>query len=490
LTEKLEQFSNDFWAQGDEYMLSEHGISGGHNAYQAMKVITRGMVGDRIVLRYDKEGKLIIDLKPLDMRWVPFELNEWYCLRTWRTAEQIRREYGDDIEVSGNENEVRSFYDDKEETVYIGGVTGIDLAFSGREIKKKPYAFGSPPVVVAMAATGFQFGDKGYLKHIAESFDWLNRNLYEEQNRSASIAQTLGMYAYLSAWVQQKTDGRKVADEGPKPNSITAYNKDEVPVRVELGELSDGFINAFQQISHGIDRGSSNDTEAGVAPGDDSAIKITTLNGLSEGRQKSFKDTVADLQKMVFRKAIDQLIKLGTDKGDTEVGGVGMSHRYSVSQLGDPSTYRITYVPKRTSKELNIANTVVAAGQRGMLPDRYILENTLEAENPDGIIRDMAIQQSKAMHPEESEIDLAIYFIELADELEGADKDIAISKSMMHYDNAIVILKQRDMAMMAPQVQPGQPNQPAKEEVKPNMQGFPALTGPGGGRPTARMEAS
>ncbi|MFA6307070.1 MAG: hypothetical protein WC639_04675 [Patescibacteria group bacterium] len=476
----IEQFSDDVWSQIDEFLSEQRGLTGGLDTWNAKKVVTRGPIGARWWLYYDKDDNLIIDCQPLDMRWCPFELNEWYCNITYRDAESLKLEYQDQEGFSvgglgGNDLEVRDCWNGDKEEIYV----------AKKKIGEKPNPFKVAPFVVVMTSAGFQFRDKGYLEHESESFDWLDRDLYDEANRSASIAQSLAMDSLLGGFEQERANPSDPAVKPPAPDESINVGIGETHHRIERGDLNNAYMKASQEITQAISRGGVTDTEAGNNEQGRTALWVTTQNALLVEKLKPWQDSLADFRQKSMRMIIDQYIKLGKIKKSKEIdfGIRGMKHRYSAEQLGDPSTYRITYVPMLNSQEQNIANVAIANAQRGLLPQRFILQDTLQVQDPDGMIRELEMEKAKQADPTIGMLDMALSYAEEAQELTGIDADIKNEMSRILTENVVVMRRQRRMAMM-PQPTP-------KEEAKPNMQGLMALTGDRGGvsKVTATTEA-
>jgi len=492
LISHVEQFSDDVWAQIDEFLANEHGLSGGLNTWQAKKVVTRGPIGARLWLYFDKQGKLVINCLPLDMRWCPYELNRWYCIRSWRTAAQIQRAYpkGTGVDaLTGNSIEVSDLWDSEGEEVYINQSATPSQTINGVKIWEQANYFKVPPFVVVQTSTGFQFRGKKFLEHESESFDWLDRKLYDEANRSASIAQSLALDNLIPGYTQPKLPGKAlIGQPAALPDEVVPVEKGEEPIRMERGDVSQAYLKAAMEIDRDIARGGVTDTESGNNTGGNTALWVTTQNAILAEKLSPYQDALATFKQKAMRMIIDQYIKLGDIKKSKEVdmGITGMTHRYSADELGDPSTYRITYIPKLNSKEVNIANTVIGLSQRGWLPDRWILENTMEAEDPDGILRDMRIQRAEEIDPATGMFETARSFARAAKDMEGEEADFANMESMYWTEMGVLRRradKARIQATMQPQTSATTTPLPGgqREEVKPK--GMTSLAGGGGGLP-------
>ncbi len=476
----IEHLSDDLFAQIDETLSEKRGMSGGIDTWLSRHTVMRGPIGARYIMSYDASKNLTLDCCPVDMRWTPFELNEWYCPIFWRTATQIRSEYGkkkgvERLPDKGTDIEVWDFWDDKQERIFV----------DRKLVWERTNPFGKPPFVVVQTSAGFMLRDKNYIQYESESYDWLDRNLYDESNRNASIAATLNMDAFLGAWAQERQGGLKPsAEPPPAPGQTAQYEKGEVPVKMKLGELTPAHISASQVIDQDINRGGVTDTEAGNNEAQRTAIWITTNNSILDEKMKPFKDAIATFKQRTFRLLIDQYWTLQTRKGnfDADLGISGMKHLYPSVQLPEPASYMISFKPMMNTKEQIIANTVTAAGQRDILSDEFILRETMQVEDVAGELRKLAMQRARAADPSIGMIEMAIAYAEEAEELNGVDRDIKNAESMTLYDSAMTIKKQRQAAWMQPQGTP-QPQEPSK----PNMGGIMALSGPSGGAPRPQV---
>src|SRR3972149_12323165 len=123
------------------------------------------------------------------MRYCVYEIGangyNWVAPKFTRSKGAIEKEYG--IVIRDNEAEVTDFWDDDVNEIWI----------DKKLVRSQKNPLGKPPFVIQAAATGFMLQDKGYLEHEGESIFMLDRDLYPELNRIASIEQTLNMKVLL-----------------------------------------------------------------------------------------------------------------------------------------------------------------------------------------------------------------------------------------------------------------------------------------------------
>ena len=483
----IENLSDAFWEQVDEYLNDNFGLSGGLNAWLTNHVVVRSFIGARWWLYRDKEGNLISDCLPVDMRWCPYELNEWYCNITWRSADSLQAEYGKDKDfnvanLSGTELEIWDFWSGTTEQLFI----------KGDKRGEKPNPYGSPPFVVVKPSVGFMLRDKGYIKYEAEDALFLDRKLYERENQIASIAQTLAMEVIRPGYEQPDKEIPVSRAPIPAPGMGEVTRTDVVHVKVERGDLNNAFLKAAQSIEQDIEHGGVTDTEAGNNTDPRSALWVTTQNELLNEKLRPRIDAIVSFRTKSMRLMIQQYMKLANiTKSELEVGIQGMKYKFSPAQLGDPETYRISYRPMMVSKEQNIANVAIANAQRGLLPLRFILQDTLQMQDPDGIIQELEVEKAKQADPSIGMLEMALSYAEEAKELEGVDAEVKREMSRMLTENVVIMRRQKRALAIMPLTAPTKAaaETAPQEETKPNLQGLLALTGPGGngGRPEGSM---
>jgi len=152
--------------------------------HDSEQVCMRGGLIRRITTRWDK-NIFVPDVRPIDRRWFSYEMGmnglKMACAQFTRTKQLIFDEYG--VEIKSETAVVRDVWDAEKEYVYI------DEALQ----KTNPNPYKYVPFVITIAPTGSMFADTDAYSKNGESIYALVRDIFDEENRTASILQTQNM---------------------------------------------------------------------------------------------------------------------------------------------------------------------------------------------------------------------------------------------------------------------------------------------------------
>ena len=476
----IENFIDDNFAQADEQLI-QRGIAELF-PWLCNHVCIRSLIGARWVSQFDKDGYKI-DCLPVDMRWTPWEFGNdglnWVANKTFRGPAKIQAEYEKELSaagasVSGTEDiEVTDYWTSEKNEVWI----------ADKLIKTQKNPFGFPPFVIVLPASGFMLKDKGSIEHEAEDLFFLNRGLYDERSRSMSIEQSLAMDILRPPYEQETEEPGSPADKTPKTGEVKKVKKGEKHVLLERGDLNAAFRAARVDIQRDLQMGGVNDIDLGNVSQTVSAVWITEQ---SEIRNKLIKPRLKALglmRQQLGRMQIKQY-RIISDKAtkapsDILVGVTGRKQKYSVQHLGDPGTYTITNALMSQSKKQEIVNLAMFTAARGELPLKVRLTDILKADDPDGIMRQLDIEQAKRSDPAIALFEMAIRYAEEAEDLEGDDAEAKKIQSMM--------LTERGCAMIRQQQLPEEAAVPEVEEKGAGVESLVPLLG--GASPGARGPA-
>lgn len=483
----IEEFIQDNFDQVDEYLFNKFGFV---NLYTFLcnHVCIRGPIGAEYV-SWIEGDKYKITCQPLDMRWTAFEYGqdglEWGAGIFWNRKEQLEKEFPEqkDKIKSGVDIEVRDYWDKETHEIWIDKTL----------VKQENHRFGVPPLVFAFPPSGFLLRDKGYLKHEAEDLFFLNRLLYEEENRLLSIHATLGFEILEPAIVwPEESPGAEPAPKRPQAGQGIKRKKGEEPVLFPRDDMSRAALTSRQDIQRMIDEGGPILPRQYTQP--PSALEVQTEAGLLAKLLNPRLEALRVFREQSIRMMIDQFIQaskaVGKEETQFELGIRGRKRQYSPSQLKDPDTYTISCKALTKTKEQEIANIAEFAAVYGRLPLRYNLTNILMAEDPDGIMREKELEEAEQADPALKLHEMALRFVEEAEDLEDDDEANAkLIQAKMLMERGVRIIKDR----LAP-AQPALPESarvPKVEEQRGSMQSLIPLLGRGGtvgGRPGAREE--
>ncbi len=485
----IERFINDNFAQADEWLLESLGMSS-LDAWLANHVCVRSLIGVRWISQVVK-GEYILDCLPVDMRWTPFRYGkdglDWVANITWKSREDIIEMFpkftipgGRDAPLtneksSSSELEVRDYWNGvKNETWVARGEAG-----------QQPHSLGRPPFVIVSPSAGFMLRDRGWLEHDAEDLFYLNKGVWDEENRNLSVEQTFAFRQLYPAY-EYETDvmDGSPSDPAPKTGESLKRRKGESHQVVELGDMNNASRFSRQDIKQMREIGSISDAELGTTFGDRPGVWFTRQ---FEIRQKFLAARLEAIQMMkqgLARLMIEQFInsknEKGKDFGEVSIGRRGQKNTFSAKSLGDPDTYTITarfMVSSKTQEYMNM--TQAAAAKSIGMPQEIIDRDILKVENPAEMRRLRDIEQVRQADPVIGLYEMARSYAEeaegMADEKEADKKKII---SMQLTDDMVNIMKarQQPQPVEAPATQVRQP-----EEPRGDGRAVDRLMGPQGG---------
>ena len=163
-------------------------------------------------------------------------------------------------------------------------------------------------------------------------------------------------------------------------------------------------------------------------------------------------------REQLARMMIHQYIRIGSNNNMLSIGRRGKRRIYSLAQLKDPDKYTITCQLMSKSKKQELANLAMFSAAYNRLPLKYNLTNILVVEDPDGVMKELEIEQAKRADPAIALFEMARRYAQEAAELEDeAEADARKIESMMIIERAVAIVEERE--------QPVQPNLPQRARV-------------------------
>ena len=470
----IENFIGDNLSQADEWLLRRFGIPSLFNVL-CNHVCARGLIGAQW-LSLIENGLYKIDCLPVDMRWTAFEFGtngwKWVAPIRWRSKAELQEEYAKEIKDQSvslqgeGDLELRDWWDAETHEVWI----------EKKLVRKHKNPLGYPPFVIVIPPSGFMLRDKGYWKYEGEDILSLNCDLYDELARAISIEQTLGMDILRPPYEQEKKNKAELFDAPPKTGQTTVVREGERHLLLPRGDMNIASRMAREDILQMIEEGGETSPRTYNTP--PSALEVATEQELLDQRYNSRRKALAVFQEQLARMMIDQTLKTakGNKVSELLIGKIGRKQSYSIGQLGDPETYSITCNLKGKSKRLEIANLAEFSAIYGKLPLRYNLTNILEAEDPDGIMRELELEQARKADPAIGLFEMALRYAEEAEELEDEiEADAKKYQSMMLTDRGVAIIKER----LTPAPLPERARVPEVEQEK-GSQALMPLLGQGG----------
>ena len=481
----IEQFIEDSLDQANENLLNEQGIPN-LDSWLANHVCVRSLIGVRWIVEII-DGELKIDCLPVDMRWCgwPFGF-KWVAPIFFKNSDEFRDD-PDFVEARQKiiENTDYAFVDhwsnDRHE-VWIAKGDTYTPETKGDKIFEENNSFKEPPFAIVLPGSGFMLRGKSWIENMSPDLFWPNRNLYKELNRMLSIEQTRGMdilYPPYEREVEAPTG--QPSKPVPKSGESLDVKKGELHKPVPRGDWARASVTAREDILNLIDLGGISDMQQGQIGPNTPGIVLARLSELRHKKEKVRFDAVALMKSELMRLNIRQVLSL-EEGGEVLMGKTGKRNKFNIKMLGDPDKYTISFKPLLSSKEMEIVNLSIAQAARGVVPEKIITRDILQAEDPDEWDRLLELDKAKAANPAIGLLEMAVRYAEEAEELEDeGDKSIKVLQSKILLHDYVMMMRQR----LNPQPEEAGREEKVREatETKPNMQGLmsmPKMLGAGG----------
>jgi len=461
----IEQFIEDNLLEIDDLLGKQR--EPGLFETQCNRVCIRSWIGARLVIKI-KDGRYHPECLALDMRWTPFD-DDWVCPIYYRSKRQIQKEYPD-VDVSGIKGKVvvADYWDSEKNEVWIGG---NDLSTpGGKLVRQQENTLGYSPFVIVIPSSGFELRDEGYLKHRGEDLLFLNKGIYKEYARALSLEATAG-YAGVYPSYEYETGqmDSQAAETPPRLDETKKVPPGELHQLVPRGNVNQAFVTSRQDIQKMMSEGGPISPRAYASP--PSAIAISAETELMRVLRSAQVKALQSFREQLSRMIIDQASRL---KIDLEVGREGKRNTYSADKLGDPKNYAITCKLMTKNKRQEIANLALFTATAGHLPLSIRLKDILQADDPDGIMRELEIERARQADPALGLFEMALRYAEEAEDIEDdVEADAKRLQSKMLTERGVAIIKQR----MQPQPLPEEAAAPKVEEPKAAQNILPAILG-------------
>lgn len=480
---RIEEFIEANLEQADEYLLERYGLPGLHE-WLCNHVCVRGPIGAEWYAYIEKDSYNVHCL-PVDMRWTAYQFGtnglSWVAPISWRTRADLIAEFPEhESKIPGNKGseliEVRDYWNGEMNEIWV----------NSQKIDERHNLSGKPPFVIVFPPSGFMLRDKDYLEHEAEDIFFMIRGLNEEVNRTLSIEQSL-IFNVLRPPYEQEVENMTAepAQAPPKTGETIKVKKGERHAPVPTGDLNRANLTARQDIYRMMDEGAPIAPRMYTQPpsGAELVAEMEALARLQNSRVVA----VRVFREQLARLMIDQYITLDKGGGEFSIGKRGRKRGYSAANLKDPESYSISCQLMTKNKRQELANLAMFQAAYGLLPLRYNLTNILMAEDPDGIIRELEMEQARKAEPALGLFEMARRYAQQAAEVEDEKEADALKiQSKLLTEKAVSMVKQARQ----PQAQPsGNGSQPQLEQPKGNAQALMPLIGGGGGGGAPRATA-
>ncbi len=378
----IEECLADYYITVDEQMGNRAII--GQYPYHAEKSCVRGSLAAHVLNRKGKDGKLIVDVRPLDTRYYWYDMGmdglNWDAYLTRQSKTYIQEKLDHDI---GNEKDalVYDVYTRKKHLAWVGqGETAHQ-----KKDEEHPYANenggeGYVPTIFKRVPSGSMLADPDNVAHEGESIFALNRLLYPEMNRLATVLSNLTMASFFGARQYASEAGEKANPEAlPFGLGVVAsVEKGGGYSLIPVNDIRNASRLEYAMLDGRLQRGS--------LPNIDYGNLSFPLSGAAIYRLTESKDMIfiprlqcfAEFYRAMSRMVIKQIIQMGLP---IELGDEGFRTEYKPEQL--KGSYKIEYKYFSESREQKLAEITEAQAMRGLIPDAAIRVEILKRRNPE-----------------------------------------------------------------------------------------------------------
>jgi len=407
-TTYIEDLLKDLHTEIDVY-LSKRGLANSH-WYNCEQICLRGRVVRRNLMRVDPKVGFVPDVVPVDARYFAYELGQsgiqWCVAQFNRTKEAIFNEYG--VTINGDSAIVRDAWDDKNEYIYI----------DQKLFKTNKNLNGYPPFVMTIAPAGSRFNDTDAFEKTGESIFWMARDVWDEENRTASILQTQNMLTIRPPRQYKSERGER----GMLPDGDISGIGAEVAVEknggydlIPQGDAKNATQFIMNILSQARQRGSLANIDYGSVNQTMSAVAIKTLmmhqDLVTNPRIQALQMFNQECDKMMIK----QLIAIG---GSISLGEEGMKTDYDTGKLA-ANNYTVKYEYTSQNPVGEIANWSVAQVADPFLAAETILRDIIKRENPTADMNLKRKERAEKMDPAIAMLETVRSLVKMDDQLGG-----------------------------------------------------------------------
>lgn len=397
-TSYIERMLNDFYLTIDENLAS---LQLWLYPYVTEQSCIRGYLAAQNLTRIEK-GELIIDVRPLDTRFQVYDMGvkdlNWHCYTTRKTRSYILERFNQDIGENKRTEIVQDAYDKKRHYAWLGSGEGARQV----EDTTHPYAKandgeGYVPVVMQKVPSGSMLADADNIAHDGESIFALDRNLYPEMNRLATILHNLTVASFFGALQYASEAGEKKRVTAPPYGLgvVVAVEKQGGYQLIPVNDIRNATRLEYSMLEARLQRGSLPNIDYGNLSFPLSAVAIARL---TESKDQIF---VPRLQcfAMFYRQLSQMFIKqLLMFNKSVKLGAEGHRRTYEPSKL--KGEYAINYKYFSESKEQRLANLTEAQASKSLgFSDDYILRDITHHPNPDAELSRRRDEQAEKLDP-------------------------------------------------------------------------------------------
>lgn len=366
------------------------------NAFFDEQLAMRGRAAGRCIFR--EENKVLIpDITPWDTRYVTYHLGpdglEWAAFKGNRTKDEIMAEWGKELE--GKDIKLK---EDKNQVLDMWNTKGNELFIGGKLAHEQDHPFGFCPVAIQVVPLGSMFADEDNEAYYGESIYFMIRDIIEELNRLASMAQTANFLALRGPKEYASKEGAGATppdyEEVTDPESITSVDIGGGTKNIPIQDLLRAFDRMNAILESRMERGSLTSIDLGNLQ---FPLSGTALVEIGEGRDQVLLPRLrakALLNQELAEMFTAQVIQIG---GSVELGTKGHKQSFNISDL--EGEYETSYRYSSKSPTVDAGRYSLAAGVGNLLSEKFKMEKILQVDDPAGENRQKRVEEAERLSP-------------------------------------------------------------------------------------------
>jgi hypothetical protein len=301
--------------------------------------------------------------------------------------------------------------------------------------------------------------------HRNESIFWLNRGLYKEIDKVATILSSLGRLSFRPGMQYESEGGEDAAiEEMENPftsGAITAVEKGGGYKPMPITDIHSAMRLWYHMLMSRLQRGGLPSINFGNLTFPLSAVAIMSLKEQSDPIYIPRLQAISSLQQQRFRMVLRQMKMIGLP---LKLGEKGREREYTYKEL--EGEYSVKFRYSNQAPQLLAANYTLASVAKSVgMPQGWVLENIIQVDDPEKIMRRWKIEEAERLDPVIKLHRVGHSLIEEAD-LTGNDS--------LRLEAQIIANREKNMILAASrgEVEPGAKEEPGMrpESVIPLLQ--------------------
>ncbi len=390
---KIEEIVEALLLTVDE-KLGIRGLTGMWGYYQEQACIRGGLNGECLIRPDPDSEYALIDIRPNDRRFVTYSMGmnglNWYAYHSRKSKAYIKDKWDIDMPSGELHRVVTEAYSKTHYQVWVGEGDAATASNAARQINmRNPYGY--VPAITQLVPAGSSLGSWDAIPHHGESIFQLNRNLYPEMNRLATVLHNLTMASFFGArqYVSEAGEQGNVEAIPFGLGVVVAIEKGGGYTMIPVNDIRNATRLEYAMLESRLQRGSFANIEYGNLSFPLSAVAIGRL---TEAKDLIFVPRLqadAMFYQRLIHMAFAQLIQVGRP---FLLGQPGREKEYKPSDLAGRYTVRFRYFAE--SREQRMASLTEAQSAGSLYSEQFKREELLHIRDPKKMERQVRYEQA------------------------------------------------------------------------------------------------